>query len=76
MSKIRVFAVRNVKEILRDPLSYIFALGFPVVMLIIMTIVNNSTLLYPPCIWRFRRIAGKENSSVTPATARSLYSHP
>lgn len=42
MSKIKVFAVRNVKEILRDPLSYIFALGFPVVMLIIMTIVNNS----------------------------------
>ena len=31
-----------VKEIVRDPLSYIFALGFPVVMLIIMTIVNES----------------------------------
>ena len=42
MSKLKVFAVRNAKEILRDPLSYIFALGFPVVMLIIMTIVNNS----------------------------------
>ena len=42
MSKIKIFAVRNAKEILRDPLSYIFALGFPVVMLIIMTIVNNS----------------------------------
>lgn len=42
MYKIKVFAVRNAKEILRDPLSYIFALGFPVVMLIIMTIVNES----------------------------------
>lgn len=42
MSKIKVFAVRNAKEILRDPLSYIFALGFPVVMLIIMTVVNSS----------------------------------
>jgi len=41
-SKIRAFAARNVKEILRDPLSYIFALGFPVVMLVIMTIVNKS----------------------------------
>ena len=41
-SKIRAFALRNVKEIIRDPLSYIFALGFPVVMLIIMTIVNES----------------------------------
>lgn len=40
--KIRTFAVRTAKEILRDPLSYIFALGFPVVMLIIMTIVNES----------------------------------
>ena len=40
--KIRAFAVRNVKEIVRDPLSYIFALGFPVVMLVIMTIVNES----------------------------------
>ena len=42
MSKIKVFAVRNAKEILRDPLSYIFALGFPVVMLVIMTVVNSS----------------------------------
>jgi ABC-2 type transport system permease protein len=36
------FSVRNIKEILRDPLSYIFCLGFPIVMLIIMTIVNSS----------------------------------
>lgn len=40
--KIGAFAERNVKEIVRDPLSYIFALGFPVVMLVIMTIVNES----------------------------------
>ena len=40
--KIRTFAVRTAKEILRDPLSYIFALGFPVVMLIFMTIVYES----------------------------------
>lgn len=42
MYKIKAFAVRNVKELSRDPLSYIFCLGFPVVMLIIMTIVNES----------------------------------
>lgn len=36
-----VFCNRTFKEILRDPLSYIFCLGFPVVMLIIMTIVND-----------------------------------
>ncbi len=37
-----IFAKRTMKEILRDPLSYIFCLGFPIVMLIIMSIVNNS----------------------------------
>ena len=40
--KIKAFASRNAKEILRAPLSYIFCLGFPVVMLVIMTIVNES----------------------------------
>ena len=37
-----VFSKRNLIELLRDPLSYIFCLGFPVIMLIIMTIVNES----------------------------------
>lgn len=36
------FASRNLKELLRDPLSYIFCLGFPLVMLIVMTMVNSS----------------------------------
>ena len=42
MNKIKAFSKRNRKEILRDPLSYIFCLAFPIVMLIIMTIVNSS----------------------------------
>ncbi len=42
MKKTLLFAGRNAKEILRDPLSYIFCLGFPVVMLIIMSVVNES----------------------------------
>lgn len=37
-----VFAKRTIKEIMRDPISYIFCLGFPIVMLLIMTIVNRS----------------------------------
>ncbi|MGN1136669.1 MAG: ABC transporter permease [Oscillospiraceae bacterium] len=37
-----VFSKRNLKELIRDPLSYIFCLGFPIVMLLIMTVVNNS----------------------------------
>lgn len=38
----KIFARRNVIEVLRDPLSYIFCLGFPIIMLIIMTFVNSS----------------------------------
>ncbi|MDE6024018.1 MAG: ABC transporter permease [Lachnospiraceae bacterium] len=36
------FSKRTTKEILRDPLSYIFCLGFPIIMLIIMTAVDRS----------------------------------
>ncbi len=36
------FASRNIKELLRDPLSYIFCLGLPMVMLVVMTLVNSS----------------------------------
>ena len=42
MNKVMAFSKRNFKEILRDPLSYIFCLGFPLVMLVIMTLVNES----------------------------------
>ena len=41
MKRALVFAGRNLKELLRDPLSYIFCLGFPVVMLLIMTAINS-----------------------------------
>ena len=37
-----VFAKRVLKEITRDPLSYIFCLGFPMVMLVIMSVVDRS----------------------------------
>lgn len=37
-----VFAKRTIKEIVRDPLSYIFCLGFPLIMLVVMSIVDNS----------------------------------
>ncbi len=42
MHKMKAFAVRNAKEMLRDPLSYIFCVGFPLVMLAIMTLVDRS----------------------------------
>ena len=37
-----IFAKRNVKEIVRDPISYIFLLAFPIIMLFVMSIINSS----------------------------------
>lgn len=37
-----VFGKRTFTEIVRDPLSYIFCLGFPLIMLILMSIINQS----------------------------------
>lgn len=41
MSKIWNFYKRNLKEILRDPIIYIFGLGFPIIMLILFQIINH-----------------------------------
>ena len=40
--RILAFSARNRREILRDPLSYIFCLAFPLVMLAVMSLVNAS----------------------------------
>lgn len=37
-----IFASRVGKEIRRDPLSYIFCLGFPIIMLAIMSVLDSS----------------------------------
>ena len=42
MKRAFAFTGRNIRELLRDPLGYIFCLGFPLIMLIIMTIVDRS----------------------------------
>lgn len=36
MKRALLFASRNIREMLRDPISYIFCLGLPVVMLVVM----------------------------------------
>ncbi|MEE1219836.1 MAG: ABC transporter permease [Ruminococcus sp.] len=40
--KTKAFSIRNIKELLRDPMSWIFSLGFPIIMLIVMTVINES----------------------------------
>ena len=42
MNRIMAFCRRNIFEVMRDPLSYIFCIGFPTLMLFIMTLVNTS----------------------------------
>ena len=37
-----IFAKRNAKEILRDPLNIAFGLGFPLVVLLLLTAIQNS----------------------------------
>ena len=40
--RVRAFAKRNIKELLRDPLTLFFGLGFPLVLLVLMiTEVGN-----------------------------------
>ena len=42
MHRISAFSSRNLKELLRDPLSFVFCLAFPLAMLAVMTLVDAS----------------------------------
>ena len=48
MNKIINFSKRNAKESLRDPILYIFCLGFPLVMLVIFNVLNKYTQNHTP----------------------------
>lgn len=41
MNKTLNFCKRNLKEVLRDPIIYVFCLGFPVVMFLLFFIINK-----------------------------------
>ena len=41
MNRVLNFYKRNLKEILRDPIIYIFCLGFPIVMFLLFFIINK-----------------------------------
>lgn len=40
--RIFLFAKRNIKEILRDPINLSFSIGFPVVLLVLLSIINSA----------------------------------
>lgn len=42
MNRAFAFSSRNIRELLRDPLGYIFCIGFPLIMLVIMTVLDQS----------------------------------
>ena len=42
MRKMLAFASRNTKEILRDPLNLAFGLGFPIILLLLLTVIQNN----------------------------------
>ncbi len=52
------FAKRNLAEMARDPLSYIFCAAFPLVMLVIMSVVNTSIPKEGVTLFRIDNLAG------------------
>ncbi len=40
--RVRAFAKRNIKELFRDPLTLFFGLGFPLVMLVLMNVIQRN----------------------------------
>ena len=40
--RIILFAKRNAKEILRDPINLFFGLGFPLILLVMLSVINSS----------------------------------
>ena len=40
--RVRAFAKRNLKELLRDPLTMFFGLGFPLVLLVLMNVIQRN----------------------------------
>ena len=58
MNKTISFAKRNLLEMTRDPLSYIFCVAFPIVMLVIMTLVNESIPKEGVTIFQIDKLTG------------------
>lgn len=48
MKRTAYFISRNIKELMRDILSFIFCIAFPVVMLMLFTLINSYTGGYTP----------------------------
>ena len=58
MKRTLAFAKRNLIEVYRDPLSWIFCIAFQIVMLIIMSIVNSAIPKEGMTLFRIDNLAG------------------
>ncbi|MBR4429687.1 MAG: ABC transporter permease [Clostridiales bacterium] len=58
MRRTMTFAKRNLIEVYRDPLSWIFCIAFPIVMLIIMSIVNSAIPKEGMTLFRIDNLSG------------------
>ena len=47
--RLLTFSSRNAKEILRDPLNVAFSLGFPVILLFLMSAIGGMIYAYADC---------------------------
>lgn len=52
--RIRTFAIRNAKEILRDPLTLAFGLGFPLVLLVLLSAIQANI---PVSLFEIKQLA-------------------
>ena len=43
--RVRAFAKRNMKELIRDPLTLFFGLGFPLVLLVLMNVIDRKSVV-------------------------------
>lgn len=58
MNRALIFGKRCLKEMTRDPLSYIFCVGFPIIMLVIMSVINTSIPKEGVTLFRIDRLSG------------------
>lgn len=57
MSRSAIFGKRCLREMTRDPLGYIFCIGFPIIMLVIMSVINSSIPKEGMTLFRIDRLA-------------------
>ena len=75
MNKSRVFIKRNIKECLRDPVTYVFCIAFPVVMLTLFAVINSS-VPEKQVVFEYKSLCLLVSKDCKTAFLRRLYASP